>query len=293
MTEKKSLFEMLDPKSALILGLVGGLLTLGTLGFVITGSLALKGGLNCSSGAMAGNYNNTPVAAANNQAAAQQPAAQVVPKTDKPKVELFVMSYCPYGLQMQKAYLPAWNLLKDKADIDIKFVSYAMHGKKEVDENTRQYCIQSEQPKVYSAYLNCFVGVGANNGAEANFSQCLTTAKVDQKKLTNCIAKTDQQFGITAKYNDQASWLSGQFPIYPVQQDLNDKYGVQGSPTLVINGVQTDANRTPEAIKQAICNAFNKAPSECGQTLSNQSYQAGFGLAAAAATTQGAAGCGV
>ncbi len=291
MQEKKSLFEVLDPKSALILGLVGGLLTLGTLGFIVTGSLALKGGLNCSAESTTYAMNNsaTPAPVAQPNGNTPAPAAPVVPKTNKPKVELFVMSYCPYGLQMQKAYLPALDLLKNKADIDVKFVSYAMHGEKEVTENTRQYCIQGEQGSKYSAYLSCFVA-----GASADSAACLASAKVDQKKLSTCMAKIDQKFGITAKFNDKASWLSGQFPIYPIHQDLNDKYGVQGSPTLVINGVQAEVNRTPEAIKQAICNAFNKAPAECGTVLSNQPYQAGFGLAAAA-NSAGAAGadCGV
>ena len=40
-----------------------------------------------------------------------------VPKTDKPKVEAFVFSYCPYGLQFEKALLPAYNLLKTKGEV--------------------------------------------------------------------------------------------------------------------------------------------------------------------------------
>jgi len=66
-------------------------------------------------------------------------------KSDKPDVKLFVMSYCPYGLQAEKMYLPVYNLLKDKTNMGIYFVNYAMHGKKELDENLRQYCIQKDQ----------------------------------------------------------------------------------------------------------------------------------------------------
>lgn len=81
--------------------------------------------------------------------AAQQTAAQnatpttptAAVKSDKPTVELFVMSYCPYGTQMEKALIPAKELLGDKANISIKFVAYTMHGAKETQENTRQYCI--------------------------------------------------------------------------------------------------------------------------------------------------------
>ncbi|MFA6105188.1 MAG: thioredoxin domain-containing protein [Patescibacteria group bacterium] len=289
--DKKSLFELLDPKSALIVGAVGGLLTLGTLGFIILGYLTLTGKVNVGK-TTDSNYvaANQPSQQQAQQPAQQQPAANV-PKTAKPTVELFVMSYCPYGLQMEKAFLPAWNLLKDKADISIKYVSYAMHGQKEVEENTRQYCISKEQPAKYSAYLNCFFSAGQNDGQPANYKQCLTSAGVNVSALDSCYAKTDKQFGIMAKFNDKASWLSGQYPMFPINQTENAKYGVQGSPTLVINGVQSEAGRTPEAVKQAICAAFTNAPAECNTTLPGTSFQPGFGLSAAAGNTA-SAGCG-
>jgi hypothetical protein len=40
-----------------------------------------------------------------------------VPKTDKPVVELFVMAFCPYGVQAEKAMAPVVDLLGKKADI--------------------------------------------------------------------------------------------------------------------------------------------------------------------------------
>lgn len=283
--EKKSFIELLDPKSALILGVVGGLLTLGTIGFIIM-SVIFFSGKNASPNTVKGVQTagqNTPNALNN---------SPEVPKTSKPKVELFIMSYCPYGLQMQKAYLPVYDLLKNKADMSVKFVNYAMHGKMEVDENTRQYCIQKDQPSKLSAYLNCFFSAGRNDGSEADYNSCLTSAKVDKKALSNCIQSADKQFGITAKYDDRSSWLSGQFPIYPINDKENNEYGVQGSPTLIINGVQSEVNRTPEAVKEAICAAFDNPPAECGQSLSTTSFQAGFGTAAAGTAGANDPGCG-
>lgn len=268
--EKKNFFQLLDTKSALLLGVVGGVLVLGTIGFIVLGSLALK-----NKGSV-----KPPSSPAVNVATNDTPAPIVV-KSDRPKVELFVMAYCPYGLQMEKAYLPAWELLKNKADISVKFVSYAMHGKKEMDENTRQYCIQTEQSGKYAAYLQCFFSAGQNDGTEANYQQCLDQAGVNQSALGNCVAKTDKKFGITAKFNDQSSWLSGQYPLYPVNDELNNKYGVQGSPTLVINGSEVKAGRTPEAVKAAICASFDNPPAECEQKLSSAALAPGFGLAVA------------
>lgn len=292
---KKSFFELLDPKSALVVGLVGGLLSLGTLGFIVLGILMVRGTVNLSA-------SPASTVVAQNAVATQPQATQPtvidttpppVTKSAKPKVELFVMSYCPYGLQMEKAYLPAWNLLKDKADMSIKYVYYAMHGKKEVDENTRQYCIESEQPTKYQAYLNCFVAAGQNNGAEADYNKCLADAGVNTNSLNSCVTRTDKKFAITANYNDQSKWLSGKYPLFGIHDDLNQKYAVQGSPTLVINGQQVDVARSPEAVKQAICASFNNAPSECNQTLPNVMYQAGFGTqVASTGGSANAPGCG-
>ncbi|MDO8499451.1 MAG: hypothetical protein Q7S66_02215 [bacterium] len=270
MEDRKSFFENLEPKSALIVGMVGGVLVLCTIGFIVTLFILLGGKSGVSTNTVA-TINNNPAAQPSNT-----PPPTVV-KADRPKVELFVMSYCPYGLQMQKAYIPAMQLLKNKADIDIKFVSYAMHGLKEVEENTRQYCIQTEQNDKFANYLKCFSGSG-------DFTSCLSQAGVNTGKVNSCVTATNKKFAIMDKYNDQSSWLSGQFPLYPIYQDLNQQYGVQGSPTLVINGAQVNVNRTPEAIKQAICASFNDAPSECDNVLDSSQPEPGFGNGVAAAS---------
>src|SRR3989344_3301377 len=65
-----------------------------------------------------------------------------VSKSDKPVVEAFVFSYCPYGLQFEKALFPAYNLLKDKADFRIVAIG-AMHGEYEKTESLRQIKIEN------------------------------------------------------------------------------------------------------------------------------------------------------
>jgi hypothetical protein len=149
-------------------------------------------------------------------------------EAEVPDVKLFVMSYCPYGLQAEKGFLPVYDLLKDKADMAIYFVDYIMHDKKEIDENLNQYCIQKEEEDKYSAYLSCFVASGS---AE----ECFQTAEIDVNKIGACVAAVDQEFKITEKYNDQSTWRQGSYPLFEVHSGLNEEYGVQGSPTLVIN----------------------------------------------------------
>jgi hypothetical protein len=219
-----------------------------------------------------------------------------VEKKDKPEVKVFVMSYCPFGLLAEKMFLPVYDLLKDKADMGIYFVNYAMHGKPEVDENLRQYCIQKDQKDKYSAYLSCFVADTSYNDCKtgdctANFSKCLTEANIDEAKLGQCVAESDAQFKVTANYNDKASWLSGQFPKFDVHTDLNTKYGVEGSPTFVINDAKVELSpRTAEQFKKTICAAFNNEPAECATELSGETPSSGFGTGSSSGSSGGDCG---
>jgi protein-disulfide isomerase len=185
-----------------------------------------------------------------------------VPKTAKPVANAFIMSHCPYGLQFLKAYVPVIELLGDKADLEINFVHYIMHGKDELDDNNRIYCIQKEQNDKLTDYLRCFV----ENG---DYESCLASTGIDTEQLDACIAAADEEFKITEMYNDQDSWLSGSYPQYLVDAELATQYGVGGSPTFVLNGQTISVTRSAEAIKEAVCDAFTTPPAECDQTLSN------------------------
>ena len=193
-------------------------------------------------------------------------------KSDKPVVELFVMSYCPYGTQMEKALLPVQELLGSKADISIKFVSYTMHGATETQENTRQYCMMQDAPDKFQAYLKCFLDSG-------NSTSCMASTAMDVTAISSCMTGAYTAFG-----------LSDSGTSYPVYAADNQKYGVSGSPTLVINGAIVSASRSPEAVKVAICNAFTTAPAECNTALSTAQASPGFGSGTTAASS--AASCG-
>ena len=277
------MFENLSGKQGFLFGILSGMGLTAIIGFSFLTPVLLRN--NTVAQNVGGTYQQ--VAQTTPQDTATVPSAPIptnIPKTKKPKVELFVMSKCPYGLQMEKAFVPAYDLLKKKADFDIKFVSYAMHGKEEVDENTRQYCAQQQDKDKFYKYLDCY-------SAEGDTAGCMKLSGLNESKINSCVDKANKEFGILDKFNDQSTWLSGRYPIYPIDEELNTKYGVQGSPTLVINGVQVDAGRTPDAIKSVVCAAFENAPSECEQALSASSPQPGFGTGLAQNVDSGAA-CG-
>ncbi len=209
-----------------------------------------------------------------------------VTKSDKPAVELFVMSHCPYGTQAEKGILPVAELLGDKIDFNIRFVYYAMHPSQgEVEEQLRQYCIQEEQENKFNGYLECFLEEGDSDG-------CLVSEGIDKSALNSCYSAADKEFDVLSNKDDTSGWLSGRYPLFNVDKSLNEQYEVRGSPTLVINGKQVSSGRSPAAMLDTICSSFTEGnvPEECGnQNLPTDSYVPGFGWTlSTGATTEGA-----
>ncbi len=207
-----------------------------------------------------------------------------IPKADKPVVELFVMSYCPYGTQAEKGILPVVELLGDKIDFKLRFVYYLMHGETEGKENLRQYCVQKIAPEKLIDYMNCFLegdGVETNgyikNGNDVDY--CLNQAGIDKTKLQNCMDEADEEFSITANIEDESSWLSGYYPLFDVDKELNEQYDIGGSPTLVINGQLVQSARDSASYLDTICQSFTEGniPEECGEELSLETPSPFFG----------------
>jgi hypothetical protein len=224
----------------------------------------------------------------------KQPEVEMV-KQEKPEVEVFVMSHCPFGLQMEKGILPVVKLLKDSIDFRIRFVDYAMHGAVEVNEQTAQYCIQEEQTDKYIDYLSCFMEDG-------NSGRCLAEVDINTQALAACVAAADTEFAITENLEDTSLWIVNpqtgepRFPRFLVDAEANNEYKVQstsgwGSPILVINGTYVEsAPRNPAGLLGTLCSGFTDEPEECTAQLSTETPSDGFGYDGAG--DDGGGGCG-
>jgi len=202
----------------------------------------------------------TPLSLLEQQATAEEETAPVeIPKSAKPVVELFVMTHCPYGTQAEKGIIPTIEALGDKIDATIRFVHYFMHDPEE-EETPRQICIREEQSDKWYDYLTCFL-------EDSDSDRCLTEAKIDTAELDACISS-----GKADEY-------------YKKDSELSQGYGVRGSPTLIINGVQSGAGRSSASYLSGICEAFNVLPDECSETLSSAAPSPGFGYAEGADTS--------
>jgi len=188
-----------------------------------------------------------------NPTSAEQPTE--VPKSDKPVVELFIWSYCPYGVQAQGPLAEVASLLGADADFEA-VLYYDGHGEYETQQNKIQACIQEVAADKYWDYAASFV--------TDIYSKCGSTKDVECDKTES--VKLMKSLGI----NDVAvmSCVDSKGENLIAEHATRAQgYGVTGSPSIVINGVTINAARNADAFKTAVCGAFNNAPAECGTAL--------------------------
>jgi protein-disulfide isomerase len=195
------------------------------------------------------------------------------PDKDVPEVELYVMSFCPFGVQAENTMKPVFDLLKSKANFKIRFIAKvngddyksvdSLHGPSEAMEDLRQICIMKYYDK--ETYWNYLMEIN---------TKCYPSYR-DEKALDACWREAAKKFNIDDKKVDDCSKSKEALDLLKADEQLTTKYNVMGSPTLIINGATYNGARTPEAFKQAVCSGFKNPPTECNQTLKESSASVG------------------
>jgi len=207
-----------------------------------------------------------------------------VQKVAKPDLTAFVVSNCPYGLQMQRVFKKAVAEIPDLVNyLNIKYIGSiengkikSMHGDEEAQENLRQICIREEQKSLYWPYVSCYMQAGKTE-------ECLTSSGVNTSELNACI--NDANRGLQYAKKDF---------------DFGNKFNAGGSPTLISNGKQVVSEfdfggRNPNAIKQLICCGSSEKAVFCSNEISKTDVAVSLSLTDDAVpnseATTGSAGC--
>jgi glutaredoxin len=217
------------------------------------------------------------MAEAENGSANSAPAVVEAPKADEVTAELFVMSFCPYGVMAEEAMAPVYELLGDEADIDIRYIASmpsgsddindvkSLHGAIEGIENARQLCVEKNYGKdVLWDYVS-----------EIN-EKCYPIYRDGEDVYEECWQEAAQNAGASVAKLDTCVENEGA-ELIKEADSIAKSYGVSGSPTVIINGAKVQPTRTPEGFKQAICSGFNNPPAACNEVLSSEGGVAGGG----------------
>lgn len=180
-----------------------------------------------------------------------------IPKSDKPQVDLYVMSFCPFGNKAEDTLKAAYNLLKDKVTFNFHYIVnsegdaiQSLHGEKEVAQNEREACVLRDYGK--DKWLDFVTYVNTNCGSDGTCWEAgAKTSGLNVSKISSCVTADGTN-------------------LMKTDEKISSDAGANGSPTMIINGVETKSvyqYGNSEAYKQAICSAFNNVPAECLETL--------------------------
>lgn len=216
----------------------------------------------------------TPIPTASPKPTASPTPVPLPVKSARPSIELFVMSFCPFGVQAENAMEPVVNLLGTKADIKIRYIATvngdsvdsvkSLHGLVEAKEDLRQLCIAKYYPQDLWPYLmdfdkNCQNTLKDASSAAACGANITRTLTIDNQKIETCASGSE---GLALLKADEA---------------ITSNLKITGSPTLLMNGQKFVGQRTADAYKQGICSRFETAPAECSVNLSTQAAAASSG----------------
>jgi len=208
---------------------------------------------------------NQDVAGDKDQQTAQQ--TEEIPQTEEPEVELFTMSFCPYGNQAEDLMRPVVDLLGDAIEVEPHYIFYdnykeggpdycideeskycSMHGVSEANQDIRELCVYNNQKDKYWDFVD-------------QVNQDCTYEDVE-----DCWSGAAEKVGVKSS-SVQSCFEDKKLAYAEKEVELTDEYGISGSPALMINGVKFSGNRSSKGYKEAICGAFKEAPEACDQEL--------------------------
>ena len=189
-----------------------------------------------------------------------------VPKDKVVTIDLYVMSFCPFGNQAEDVAAKLKKLFGDRIVVKPHFIIYnnngkfsSLHGSQELHEDIREVCVNN----IYgpSTWLNFAVAI--NNACNAqNADSCWQGVAKEQNLDVNAIE---------ACYN-------ADFNTIAAQEALGAQIkGVTGSPTTFIDGWFRYDIRNPDFTK-VLCDFMLNPPKDaCGATIETPAAQGNCG----------------
>jgi predicted DsbA family dithiol-disulfide isomerase len=170
------------------------------------------------------------------------------------KVQLFVMSKCPYAVKAETSLLPALERFGGEVELELQYIGTvkpdlslsSMHGSEEVIGDIDQLCAAKLSPEAFPKFLAC---VNEDwQSIPSNTLECAGKTGIDGRALREC------RDGETGKRLLLESF------------GKSEDAGAQGSPTIKIGGTEYEGPRSSSAFALTICDsvAAGSKPELCG-----------------------------
>jgi len=170
---------------------------------------------------------------------------------ERVKLDFYVMSKCPYGVQVLIAVAPVLKQLGSSVDFSANYIAddngdetfSSLHGDTEVQGDIAGLCAKKYAPTKYMDVVECMSKDVGN--IPANWQSCAQQAGVDVQSIKTCYE------GAEGKNLLSASIVK------------TNSVGATGSPTIYLNGQSYNGGRATNDFLRAICSAFNTKPDVC------------------------------
>lgn len=169
------------------------------------------------------------------------------------RLDVFVMSQCPYGTQALDSMEEVLAAFGEDLEFHINYIASetapgvfsSLHGQPEVNENIRELCAIKHYPEKYMDYILC------RNKAitSTNWESCATEAKFSTATMKACSEGDEGKQLLSENIN-----LAGQL-------------GIGASPTWLVNNKYTFSGIDAETVKTNFCR-YHPGLEGCGSTLS-------------------------
>lgn len=166
------------------------------------------------------------------------------------KVELFVMSQCPYGVEAEQKFKDVVDKFGADIDFKVEFIGddkdgelSSMHGPKEVKGDLVQICAQKYSPKWFDMILCQNKNPRA---VDLNWESCAKDAGMPVSQIKSCAEGKEGKDLLAASFS------------------RSESLGVSGSPTIHIGGKNYEGRRGVNDLSRAICAAYTgDKPAAC------------------------------
>lgn len=187
---------------------------------------------------------------------------------DQVKVDLYLMSFCPFGNQAEEIMEPVYDAIKEAIDFNAHYVIYSnyrgggpvfclddedkycsMHGIYELNQGLRELCVANHIG--YDEWFD-FIKEINKKCTYLNADHCWRDIAKELNLDVDLIQSCEKEEGLSLAAEELA---------------LNKQNGVRGSPSLFINGKSYNGQRSPQHYLKAICEQFENEPSGCNKVL--------------------------
>ncbi|HEY3356134.1 MAG TPA: DsbA family protein [Polyangia bacterium] len=177
-------------------------------------------------------------------------ATTAAPAGERVRVDFYVMSQCPFGVEVENGIGPVLEKLGPAIDFRLNFIAsteggniQSLHGEPEVKGDIAQLCAAKIDPQRYFKMVLC--QNKAPKQIPDNWESCAKESGIDAAAVGKCMSGDEGRALLRASAK------------------LAEEAKADGSPTMFVGGKPYEGGRKAGDFMRAICGEYKNKPAAC------------------------------